>query len=401
MSKLTALEIRNAKKKNKPYKLNDGKGLYLHIAVSGLKSWVYRFKINKKESMVTMGEHPTMSLQEARASRVEARELVKTGKSPAHVKQKKRQAEIAKEIAEKKVAVNSFEQVAHNWIDTQKNNWTPKHSHAVQKTLEKDVFPFIGEISVEEITPPLILQTLKRIEKRGALVIAAKVLQRITAVLRFSVQCGLATTNPATEMKGVLKTRKVKHQPALPHTDLPEFLRKLSESDLHPTTKLALKFTILTAVRTGEVRGAKWREIDFDAGLWKIPAKRMKMNTPHIVPLSQQAIAILKRIGVMWGETGYIFPGIRQDSQQLSENTLLYAMYRLGYHGKATVHGFRATFSTIANESGFEPDIIEKSLAHEERNAVRKAYNRSEYIEQRRKLMQWWADLLDQLEHED
>jgi integrase len=265
--------------------------------------------------------------------------------------------------------------------------------------LQKDVFPHFGNTPIEEITPPIILKVLRVIEKRGAYVIASKVLQRITAVLRYAVQTGLITSNPATEMKGVLKTRKVKHQPALKHTELPKFLQQLSKSDLHPTTQLALKFTILTAGRTGEIRGAKWSEIDFERALWEIPAKRMKMDSPHTVPLSQQSIAILKRIGAMWGETGFIFKGIRQESKQLSENTMLYAMYRLGYHGKATVHGFRATFSTIANESGFESDIIEKSLAHEERNAVRKAYNRSEYIEQRRKLMQWWADLLDQLEH--
>jgi integrase len=199
-------------------------------------------------------------------------------------------------------------------------------------------------------------------------------------------------------MKGVLKTRKVKHMTALCREELPEFLRTLSSGDIHTTTKLALQFTMLTAARSIEVRGATWDEIDLEEGLWKIPAERMKMDSPHNVPLSKQAVAVLERVSKMFGKNGFIFPGIRQGSKQLSENTMLYALYRLGYHSKATVHGFRATFSTIANESGFEGDVIEKALAHEQRNRVRAAYHRSEYLEQRREMMQWWGDLLNKME---
>jgi integrase len=398
MSKLSAVAVRNAKPKEKPYKLSDGKGLYLHIATSGKRTWRYRFKLAGKESTVVLGEYPAMSLEESRIERIEAREMVKAGKNPAQVRKEEKRAEIIKTEAAKLINKNIFEFIALEWISQQGNRWSKAHTTAVLDTLRNNVFPIIGEQPVDTITPPMILQVIRPIEKRGSLEIASKVLQRMTAIFRYAVQTGKATYNPAGDMRGVLKTKKVTHRAALSIEDMPKFLRDLSERDIHITTKLALQFTILTAARSGEVRGATWEEIDLESKLWKIPANRMKMDTPHTVPLSRQAIKIIERAGKLWGKDGFVFPGIRQGSKQLSENTMLYALYRLGYHSRATVHGFRATFSTIANESGFDGDVIEKALAHEERNRVRAAYHRSEYIEQRKKLMQWWADMLQQLE---
>lgn len=398
MPKLTAVQVRNAKAKDKPYKLADGNGLYIHVATSGKKTWRYRFKLAGKESIFTLGHYPAMSLEKARKAKAQARELVKAGKNPAKERRARRQAMIEQERATKKTPDNSFEAIALEWIEQQKDGWSPDHARATRATLERDAFPMIGHHRVDTITPPMVLQVLKNIEARGALEIARKVLQRINAVFRYAVQTGRATYNPAADMKGVLKARKVVHRAALDKNELPEFLRALTTSDLHVTTRLALKFTILTAARSGEVRGATWDEIDMDSEEWRIPAERMKMSVPHVVPLSRQARAILERIGKLYGRTGFIFPGIRQGTKQLSENTLLYAMYRLGYHGKATVHGFRALFSTIANETGFNPDAIERQLAHREKNSVRAAYHRSEYLEQRKKIMQWWADYLDQME---
>ncbi len=398
MSKLSAVAVRNAKPKNKPYKLSDGKGLYLHVSTSGKRTWRYRFKLADKESTVVLGEYPSMSLETSRIKRQEAREIVKKGKNPAHTRKEKRQAEIAKAEAEKQINKNTFEFVALEWITQQEERWSNNHASAVLNSLRKNVFPIIGDLPVDTITPPTILKVIKPIEKRGTLEIASKVLQRITAIFRYAVQTGKATYNPAGEMRGVLKSRKVTHRAALTIDDLPKFLHDLSYGDIHITTKLALQFTILTASRSGEVRGATWNEIDLENKLWKIPATRMKMDKPHTVPLSKQALSIIERAGKLWGKDGFLFPGIRQGSKQLSENTMLYALYRIGYHSQATVHGFRATFSTIANESGFDGDVIEKALAHEERNRVRAAYHRSDYIEQRKKLMQWWADKLQQLE---
>ena len=400
VSKLSAVKVRNAKPKENPYKLGDGKGLYFHVATSGKKTWRYRYKLAGKESTIVLGEYPVMSLEQARVARTEARELVKDGKNPARERRTKIQDEIAKTEAAKKECKNTFEFVALEWVEQQNERWSHDHATAVLNSLRNDAFAVLGGCPVDEITPPMILQVIRPIENRGSLEIASKVLQRMTAVFRYAVQTGKATYNPAADMRGVLKTKKVKHRAALKLEDLPKFLQELNAGDIHNTTKLALYFVIFTAARSGEVRGATWSEIDLDNKLWKIPGARMKMETPHTVPLSKQAVAILERMGRMYGQEDLIFPGIRDQNKQLSENTLLYALYRLGYHSRATVHGFRATFSTIANESDFDGDVIEKALAHEERNRVRAAYHRSEYIEQRRNLMQWWADYLDQLERD-
>lgn len=399
MSNLTAIQVRNAKPKDRPYKLSDGRGMYLHVAKSGLKTWRYRFRIEGKESTYTLGEYPLMGLEQARLARIEAREMVKSGINPAQKKRHERQEKIDKDIINKESEKNTFKHVAFEWVDQQRERWSTDHTSAVIGTLRVDAFPEIGSLPVDTITPPQVLKILRKIEDRGSLEIARKVLQRMNAVFRYAVQTGRATYNPAADMQGVLKTRRVEHRTAISSDDLPQFLRDLTAGDIHTTTRLALQFLILTAVRSGEVRGATWDEIDLDNKLWTIPAERMKMGTPHKVPLSRQAVAILERMGILYGKAELVFPGIRDQSKQLSENTMLYALYRLGYHSRATVHGFRATFSTIANESGFAGDVIEKALAHEERNKVRAAYHRSEYIEQRRELMQWWADLLQQMEH--
>ena len=399
MAKLTAVQVRNAKPKNKPYKLSDGYGLYFHVAKSGKRTWRYRYKIAGTESTFTLGEYPKMTLEQARKARIKARELVSRGINPAHERREKKQAVIDQMKAESEASENSFETVALEWMSQQKDRWSRDHANAVRATLERDAFPLLGKLPVDSIQPPMVLRVVRSIEGRGALEIAHKVLQRMNAVFRYAVQTGKATYNPAADMKGALKTRKVVHRAALPREEMPKFLQALSAADIHITTKLALQFTILTAARRGETRGATWKEIDLDEAIWRIPSLRMKMDTPHNVPLSKQAIAILERVGNLYGREGFIFPGIRDYSKPLSENTMLYALYRMGYHSRATVHGFRAVFSTIANESGFDGDVIEKALAHEQRDKVRAAYHRSEYIEQRRELMQWWADLLHHMEH--
>lgn len=398
MAKLTAIQVRSATPKDKPYKLTDALGLYLHVATSGKKTWRYRYRLAGRESTFVMGEYPQMTLEEARKGRVKAREQVKAGINPSQERKETKQETLERGKAVLQINEKCFEVVALEWISHQKERWSKAHANAVLATLEHDAFPLLRGRPVDSITPPVILELIRNIESRGALEIAQKVLQRVNAVLRYAVQTGLATSNPAADMKGVLKPRKVKHMTALDREDLPEFLRALHTADIHATTKLALKFTILTAARSGEVRGATWDEIKLEEGLWRIPAARMKMASPHNVPLSKQAVAILERMARLYSQEGLVFPGIPDNSKKLSENTMLYALYRMGYHSKATVHGFRAVFSTIANESGYNGDVIEKALAHEERNQTRAAYHRSEYLEQRRELMQWWANYLDRLE---
>lgn len=394
MSKLTAVQVRNAKPTGKPYKLTDGHGLHLHVSKAGKKTWRYRFRIAGTESIFVLGEYPQMSLMDAREARLQARTLVSKGINPAHA----RKDEIEANLNRNKVEGNTFEAVAFDWIEKQTDRWSANHAGAVAKSLKKNVFPEIGSIAIDEITAPILVEMLAKVERRGALEMARKVLQRVNSVFMYANRTGKLSHNPAASLKGSLKTRKVSHHPALSKDQLPEFLIVLEKARMHISTRLGLKFLILTAARTDEVRRAVWDEIDMEDRMWRIPAYRMKMDSPHNVPLSKQAIKILDQVGETFGRRGVIFPSVRSYEKPMSQNALLYAMHALGYQSKATVHGFRATFSTIANEEGFDGDVIEKALAHVERNRVRAAYHRSEYLEQRRELMQWWADLLENME---
>lgn len=398
MSKLTVLDIRNTKG---TCRLADGKGLFYEITPTGVKRWLYRFKIDGKNGMFIIGRYPKLSLKEAREEHQEARVLVKKGIKPARVRRDKKQENIDKEKLKKDVRTKSFQHIALEWIEQQKNGWSHDHALAVLGTLANDVFGSIGDQAVDAITPPDVLKILRQIESRGSLEIARKVLQRMNAVFRYAIQTGRATYNPAADMKGVLKAKTVDHMPAVFNKELSQLLKDItSNQKIHTTTKLALQFTALTACRSGEVRNALWSEIHLNIKEWHIPAERMKMRRPHIVPLSKQSIAVLNRAGVLFGTDGVIFPSVRDQEKPMSDNAMSKALRDMGYLGKATPHGFRSSFSSMAHErSGFASEVIEKALAHEEKNKIKGAYNRAEYIEQRRQLMQWWGDKLQAMEY--
>ena len=392
MSKLKAVQVRNFKPKSKPYTVADGGGLSAHVAPTGAVSWRYRYRFEKKATTLVLGHYPEMSLGEAREEHLKAKKLLASGINPtAQRKQKVLDREEEARIREDYLLTT----VAMEWIEARRESWSEGYRKAVMRSLKKDVFPDLGNMRVDEITTPDVLAVARKVEDRGSYEIAGKVLQRINAICCYAIQVGKAKDNPAAAMKGVLKTRKVEHRPAMSISELPDFFEKLHHSNEHVVTKSALLFTILTAARSGEVRFAVWDEIYKEDREWRIPGERMKMGTPHIVPLSDQAMAIIEAMKPH-SIGGYIFPGIKSPQKPLSENTMLYAMYRLGYHSRATVHGFRAVFSTAANESGlFDKDAIERQLAHQERNRVRAAYHRSEYLGERRKMMQWWSDKLE------
>ena len=386
---LTDVKIRQAKPAEKNYRLKDSHGLFLEVKASGLKVWLYRYRYRGKQQIYTIGRYPAISLAEARQKRDEARLMLDQGKNPSYEKRRARQQAIAKK---------SFETVALEWWQLQKDRWSKGHAEAVMASLRRDVFRQIGMYDVDDIKPAQILFILRAIEKRGAFEQARKVLQRINAVFRYAIQSGLADYNPAQDMKGALKPKETRHMLAMPQEELPEFLRKLDQAlYLHKTTRLAIKFVILTACRSGEVRGATWDEIDLESATWTIPAERMKMRREHRVPLSRQALEVLEQAKTLPGQNGtYVFPGIRQGSQMLSENTLQYGLHRMGYKGIATIHGFRSVFSTIANETTqWSTDVIERALAHVDKDSVRAAYNRGDLLEERRKLMQWWGDFIN------
>lgn len=398
MSKLKALQVRNAKG---PCKLGDGGGLYFEITLSGVKRWLYRYKIEGKESTYIIDRYPALSLEQARKAHAEARKLVKVGQNPARARKNIKLANVQKEVKSKEVRANAFESIALEWIDQQRNGWSVQHAEAVLKSLQNNTFPLIGKMSVEVITPPEILNLLRKVESRGSLEIARKVLQRTTAVFRYAVQTGRATYNPAADMQGVLKAKSVEHMPAVFDKELAQLLKDIAANqNIHNTTKLALQFTAHTACRSGEVRNALWSEIDLEQKEWHIPAERMKMRRPHIVPLSKQALAVLIRAKTIFGSDGYVFPSVRDQNKPMSDNAMSKALRDMGYIGKATPHGFRSSFSSMAHEkSGFASEVIEKALAHEEKNKIKGAYNRAEYLEQRRQLMQWWGKKLQVMEY--
>jgi len=389
---LTNTRISTSKPLKKPYKLADGGGLYLLITPTSSKYWRLKYRLHGKEKTLALGVYPEVSLKQAREARDEAKKLIKQGNDPVVKRKEEKQQRVID-------GTNTFEAIAREWHEHQKGLWTAGHATDVLSSLEKEIFPEFGYKPIREVQPLEILTAIRKIEKRGALDIAGRVLQRVRAVFRYAVQTGKLIINPATELTGVLKARKVRHQPALKAEDLPEFLNKLDNYDGEPITVYALKFLILTFVRPGELRFAKWNEIDLAGKLWRIPAERMKMRAEHLVPLSKQALAVLEDLKPLTGHRELLFPSRNGQGKPMSENTIIYALYRMGYHSRATGHGFRATASTILNEQGWRPDVIERQLAHKERNEVRAAYHRSEYLPDRKKMMQWWADYLDKLHH--
>lgn len=385
---LTDAAARQAKPKEKQYKLSDSAGLYLLVHPNGSKYWRLKYRINGKEKTLALGVYPDVTLTEARAKRDEARKLIGNEADPIKIKREQnRQAKLK--------ATNSFKAIAREWHDQQKDGWCDSHATKVFASLDKEVFPAFGDYPITDITAPMVLEVVRAIEKRGALDVASRVLQRTRKVFSYAIQTGRAEHNPCVDMGNVLKTRKVKHRAALMRNDLPEFLRKLESFNGHKLTELALRMVVLTFVRSRELRLARWDEFDIERAEWRIPAERMKMRAPHIVPLSKQALAVLEEIRTLTGSYELVFPSQNSRKKSMSENTMLYAMYDMGYHGRATVHGFRATASTILNESGFNHDVIERQLAHAERNKVRAAYHRSEYLAERVKMMQWWANYID------
>lgn len=397
MPKLKALEVKNRKT---PGRIGDGNGLFYEITSTGIKRWIYRYKIGGKGGKYTLGRYPDLSLEKARIKHVEARKLVQQGLNPALARRAVKQGNITREKEQREKKTNTFEYVALEWIEQQKGSWSHDHAQSVLNTLKNDVFGHFGDSPVDLITPPDVLKILRKIEKRGSMEIARKVLQRSNAVFRYAIQTGRATYNPAADMRGVLKAKPVEHMPAVFDKELSQLLKDITANQkIHITTKLALQFTALTACRSGEVRNAHWSEIHSDISEWHIPGERMKMRRPHIVPLSKQAMAILNRAGVLFGIEGLIFPSVRDQKKPMSDNAMSKALRDMGYQGRATPHGFRSSFSSMAHErSGFVSEVIEKALAHEEKNKIKGAYNRAEYLEDRRQLMQWWGNKLQALE---
>lgn len=387
---LSDAKARNAKPRIKPFKIADGAGLFLLVTPSGGKYWRLKYFFGGKEKLLALGVYPEVNLAEARERRAQARKVLAAGNDPGETKKE------GKRLATLKNA-NTFEAVAREWFEKRKHEWAPITAEVALGRLEAHILPKLGPRPISGIAAPEVLAMLRAVEDRGTLETARRVMNISGQIFMYAIATGRADRNPVPDLRGALKTPVVKHRSFLKENELPRYLSKLEAYDGSPQTKLALRFLLLTFVRTNELRAAQWTEIDWDKAEWRIPAERMKMKELHIVPLSRQTIAVLRKLEKHSGERQYVFPNEHRPATFMSENTMLYALYRMGYHSRATGHGFRSTASTILNEHGFRADVIERQLAHSERNNVRAAYNHAQYLPERRQMMQWWADFLDGL----
>jgi integrase len=393
---LTDAHIRNARPTAKTFKLSDGGGMYLLVTPANARYWRMDYRFAGKRRTLAIGVYPTVSLATARAHRDEARALLANNIDPVTVKKaSKRAAKLAHE--------NTFELIAREWLGKQQRRLSARYSALLLARLEADIFPPLGSRPITEIDAPELLDAIRKVERRGAIETARRLRQTCGQVFRYAIATGRANADPTAALRGAIESPgRPRGHKAMAISELPRFLRALEAYDGDLRTRLALKLVVLTFARTTELRAARWSEferVDGEEALWRIPAQRMKMKLEHIVPLAPQTLTVLKELRSLPGleASPFLFPSPSREGF-MSNNTMLYALYRMGYHGRATVHGFRAMASTALNEMGFRSDVIERQLAHQERNAVRAAYNRAEYLSERRAMMSRWADYLDALQ---
>ena len=388
---LTDAKIRNTKPADKPLKLTDGGGLYLEVRPTGTRLWRLRYRIDGKENVFAIGGYPEIGLADARDAREKAKPLIRQGIHPSHNRQ-------AERLANSAANANTFEAVAREWIKKKAPSWTPYYLRQVERFMAADVFPFVGKLPIRNVSAAHLLEILNRIEGRGAATVALLVRQWSSAVFRYAVATLRADADPAAALKGAIHRPKVQHHKPLTRDQIAEFSKALEQYGGYRATVIALRLMLLTFVRTVELRKAEWNEFDLDRAEWRIPAERMKMREPHIVPLSSQAVELLRELATHTGGRRQLFPNLRNPSECMTATTLNRALERMGFNGKDSIgfsaHGFRATASTMLNEMGFRADVIERQLAHAERNKVRASYNQAEYLEERRQMMQAWAEYL-------
>ncbi len=385
--KLTDVRIRTI---SRPGKYFDGAGLYLYCTEKGGQYWRVKYRHAGKEKLLALGVYPDLSLKEARIRAETARRTLQAGEDPSKAKK-------AAKAQQSHEAANTFKAVASDWLAHQTGRWSTGTRERIAASLKTDIYPTMGSCPIAAIKPAEVMRAVQKIEARGAADQAGRVLQRVKSIYRWAVNHGRIEASPMESlMPGeILKPREVKHRAALSDRELPAFLAKLDTYGGDPATANALRLLILTATRPGEVRGARWAEIDKAAALWIIPAERTKMRAEHRVPLSRQALQVLEAMRPISGDRDLVFPSPTYRSKSLSENTLNGALRRMGYPD-ATAHGFRSLFSTVTNEHDHTlGDVVERALAHQDRNKVRAAYLRSTFLKDRVRLMQWWADHLD------
>jgi integrase len=389
---LTDTTAKSAKPAAKPYKLSDERGMFLLVNPNGSKWWRLKYRINGKEKLISLGTYPDVGLKDARARRDEARKQIADGIDPSITRQVHKAEKTER-------AANSFESIAREWYSKFSPEWAESHSSKIIRRLEKDVFPWMGARPIAEINARELLSVLRRIEERGAIETAHRARESCGQIFRYAIATARAERDVAADLRGALQPSVAKHHASITEPKaIGALLRDLAAYKGSPVTKAALQLAPLVFLRPGELRHAEWTEIDLDKAEWRIAADKMKARVQHIVPLSTQAVSVLRELRPITGEGRYAFPSVRTPDRPMSENTVNAALRRLGYErDEMTGHGFRSMASTLLNENGWNRDAIERQLAHGERDAVRAAYNYAEFLPERRKMMQWWADYLDNL----
>ena len=389
---LSDMKIRNLKKKDKAYKIADSEGLYVFVSKTGNRLWRMDYGFNHKRKTLSFGKYPAVSLKLARTRRDEAKELLAIGIDPSAKKLEEKQ-----EIVE--LTVNTFENIAREWHTKSLPLWVERNQKKILSCLIRDVFPIIGDMPIKSIKAPDLLQVINKLEARKANYTAGRAMQYCGRIFRYAIQTARANHDITADLRGAIAPHKPKHFASITDPkEVGQLLRAIDTYEGHFTISCALKIAPLVFVRPSELRCAEWSEFDFENAEWRIPAERMKMDELHIVPLAKQTINIIKTLKPVTGNCKYLFPSVRTDSRPISDNTINAGLRRLGYtKEQMTGHGFRSMASTLLNEQGFNTDIIERQLAHSERNSVRAAYNYAQYLPKRHEMMQQWANYLDKL----
>jgi len=388
---LTDTEVRKAKAAEKAYRMSDSGSLYLWVTPSGGKLWRWAYKFDAKEKLMAFGKYPAVTLALARERHAEARKLLETGVDPmAQRKTSKTAEQVSNE--------NSFASVSAKWVEHWQDDKSPRHVDSTRRRLASNILPSLGSLQMTEIEAPDIVSMVRAVEARGARDVAKRALETTGQIFRYAIAHGYAKRNPATDVRprDILKASLKSNYARIEAKELPNLLRQIEVYPGTHVTRFAIKLIALTFVRTSELIGATWSEFDLEAARWNIPADRMKMRTPHVVPLARQALEILDTLRELTGASDWLFPGDRNTTKPMSNNTILKALERMGYKGKMTGHGFRGLASTILHERGYGHEHIELQLAHAPRNAVSAAYNHALYLEPRARMMQEWADFLEQ-----
>lgn len=392
--KLTDSKLRTAKPEEKEYNLSDGDGLYLRVKPNGNKIWLFNYyrPANKKRANLSLGPYPDVTLAAARERRRQARALLSEDIDP----QTYQQEQIAVAKAKEEASSNTFVKIAGLWLDMKKHEVTADYAEDSWRSLEMYILPELANKTIDQIRAPMVISLLRPLEADGKLETVRRLCQRINEIMSYAVNHGFLDANPCADIRKVFKKPSKKHMPTIKPNELPLLMADIHNGRLDPTTKYQILWSLHTLVRPSESAGTRWDEIDLESKVWNIPADRMKMERPHQIPLTEQSISLLERMKPISGHRPHVFPSYRNPLGHIHEQTANAALKRLGYGGRLVAHGLRSLGSTTLNEQGFNPDAIEAALSHSDDNEIRRAYNRSDYFEQRIIMMKWWSDHIEQ-----